>query len=287
MTTSKALADPAGPEPGRQDRQVDLQAGAVLADWLSDHPIVARELEEAGQARVHYRELDAREQAARAAATDAARRAASVSTKVDPAGQRVMHPLLGGALVAGLVTLDIFPLNWAAQAFNMDAAASWLVTLILLAASVAAMGGLELTRPHHRRHMLLASGLVIACVALVLLRTEFIAVVTSEALSDAFLQSLLLTAISAGLVMSGSMVLSRTRSLRLARAHAASRRAQRKAEAADTAKALAEERLHRHLGALRQMLVPWALSSPAPAGVDRVSWTAALDRVVRQLFTGL
>ena len=285
--TTKALADPAMPEPGHSEQDIDLQASAALSEWILVQPTVARELEEAGQARVHHRELEVRAQAARVTASGAARHAASIATKLDPSGRRALHPLVGGLLVVGLMILDIFPLNWAAQAFNLDASASWLVTAILLAASVAAMAGFELTMQHHRLRALLASGLVVVCVALVLLRTEFLATVTDEKASDAFLQSLLLTAISAGLVLSGSMVLGRTCFLRQARALAAKRRALREEESASAAKALAEERLHRHLGALRQILIPWAISSAAPVGLDRVSWVAALERAVLRLFAGL
>lgn len=285
--TGKALADPHDQESGRSEQTIDLHASAALADWLREHPVVARELEETGQARIHLQEVDVRGRVADAVAADAARRAASTAMKLDPSGHRVLHPYVGGALVGGLVILDILPLNWAAQAFNLDTGGSWLVTTIMLAASVAAMAGLELTREHRRRRIALLSGLLLVCAALVLLRTEFLTVVTGETVSDAFLQSLLLTAISAGLVLSGSMVLGRTCSLRLARTHAATRRARREADAKIAARALAEERLQRHFGALRQMLIPWALSSPAPTGIDRVSWTAALERAVRRLFAGL
>jgi hypothetical protein len=285
--TSKALAESNDLEPEGSDLTIDARASAALSDWLREHQVVARELEEAGQVSIHRQEVDARAETAEAAADDAARRAASTAMKLDPGGYRVLRPFVGGALVTGLVILDIFPLNWAAQAFNLDASASWLVTIILLTASVAAMAGLELSRQHRRRRVVLMTALLIVCVALVLLRTEFLAVVTSATLWDAFLQSLLLTAISAGLVLSGSMVLGRTRSLRLASARAVARRAQREADAARIAKSLAQERLQRHFGALRQMLIPWALSSPAPKGIDRVSWTAALERAVRRLVAGL
>jgi hypothetical protein len=285
--TGKVIAEPSETDPESSDQGIELQASTALSGWLSEHPTVARELEEAGQAGIHLQELDTRGQAAEAAAEDAARHAASTVVKVDPAGNRVLPPWLGGALVAGLVILDVFPLNWAAQAFNLDASASWLVTVILLAASVAAMAGLELSRHHRRRRAALICGLIIACTALVLLRTEFLTVVTGETISDAFLQSLLLTAISAGLVLCGSVILSRTRSVRMARARAAALRMRREAAAAATARLLAAERLQRHYGALRQMLILWALKSPAPAGVDRVSWIAALERAVRRLFAGL
>lgn len=285
--TGKAIAEPDESDFENSGQDIDHLASSALSGWLSEHPTVARELEEAGQAGIHLQELDARGKAAEAAAEVAARHAAGTAVKTDPGGERVLAPWLGGALVAGLVVLDVFPLNWAAQAFNLDASASWLVTVILLAASVAAMAGIELSRHHRRRRAALIAGLVVACVALVLLRTEFLTVVAGETVSDAFLQSLLLTAVSAALVMCGSVVLGRTRPPRMARARSAARRMQRDAAVAARARMLAAERLQRHYGALRQMLILWALNSPAPPGVDRVSWTAALERAVRRLFAGL
>ena len=72
--------------------------------------------------------------------------------------------------------------------------------------------------------------------------------------------------------------------LSLSRSRAAARRAQQAAAEARAAQSQAADKLQRHIGGLRQMLLPWALRSAAPAGVDRAKWAAALERAIRQLF---
>jgi len=47
---------------------------------------------------------------------------------------------------------------------------------------------------------------------------------------------------------------------------------------------LASQKLQRHIGAIWQMLLPWALGTTAPAGVDRAKWAVTLEQSVRQLF---
>jgi hypothetical protein len=44
-------------------------------------------------------------------------------------------------VVTALLAFDAIPLNWAAQAFGLASAATWLVTVIMLAASAGAMAG--------------------------------------------------------------------------------------------------------------------------------------------------
>ncbi len=274
------------PAPQHVVQTLDLQAGAALSAWLSDHPGAARELEEAAQARMHLQELDARASAAHASAADAERRAASTVIKLDPAGHKALHPVAAGFLLTALMLLDVLPLNWAAQAFDLPSGGSWLVTSILVVGSIAAMAALELTRQHQQRRGLLLAAIGIACLALIVLRTEYLTTVRLTGLTDALLQSVLLTAISGCLILCGSMILSRTRLPRMARAQSTARRARRAADDRAAARTLAAERMQRHFGALRQMMIPWALSSPPPAGVDHVSWTAALERAVRGLFAG-
>src|SRR6202012_877694 len=119
-----------------------------------------------------------------------------------------------------LVVLDAIPLNWSAQAFGLDSGGTWLVTLILVIASVGAMLGLELSRSHPRRRGLLAAVMIVGYVALLGLRTDFLITVAGEPFLIALLQSAMLTAISAGLVLCGSAVLARTRSLTLSQSRA-------------------------------------------------------------------
>ena len=158
------------------------------------------------------------------------RRKARVSGLIDKHnldGRRTLAFWLGSAIVIALVVLDAIPLNWAAQAFDLNDADSWLVTLILLAASIGAMAGLEATRHDARRHTALAAVMLTAYAGLVALRTSFLVTVAGEAIAAALLQAVVLSAISAGLVFLGSAVMARTRPLRLSRALAAARRARR------------------------------------------------------------
>jgi hypothetical protein len=289
VTTVAGADGPAGPDRPEHEHRgpvLDAQASAALSVLLRDHPSVAGELEEAVRAHTHL--LEVRQRAARAAsaATEASRRVASLAAKLDPSGHRVLGFTAGAILVTVVILLDAVPLNWAAEAFGLDAMASLLVTGILLLASVAAMAAIEMTRHGQRRHIVLAV-LLLAFLALVILRTEFLTTVAAEAWPAAVLQSVLLSAISAGLVLCGSAIIARTRHLSLTRARVAARQARDAAAAAQQAERRASDMMERHMGALRQILIPWTLGSPAPDGAGQASWVAALDRAVRALFPGL
>jgi hypothetical protein len=284
--TVTAFANSGEPEHGRSDPELETLAGSTVSGWLHARPAVAGELKETIRAHTHVQELRRRADDAASAAEEAEEHAASRTTKLDPAGHRVLGLLAGTGLVVLLIVLDSIPLSWAAQAFGLDAAGSWLVTAILLVASIGAMVGFEVTHDDARRRALLATVTAGAYIALVVLRTQFLTTVSGASVPAAVLQSVLLSVISAGLVLCGSAVMARTRPLSLARARAAARRAQQAAAATRAAVRNADDRMQRHLGSLHQMLIPWALGSVAPDGVDHASWAAALDRAVRALFPG-
>ncbi len=267
---------------------LEAAAREALARWLDDHPEADGELEEASRAHIHLQELEVRAAEAARAAADTARRAASLAAKLDPAGHRILGFAAGALIVATLTVLDGVPLNWAAQAFGLNAAGTWLITGILLVASVGAMAGLEVTRADSRRRAALVGVLMVTYIALLVLRMQFLTTVAGESLTAAALQATLLTGISAGLVVLGSAVMARTRSLSLARACAAARRSRQAAEACQAARRLAAEKMQRHLGALRQtLLLRLSFGPAAPAGAEHASWAAALERAVRALFPGL
>lgn len=268
----------------RADAALLASATATIKRLLDEHPVVAREIKAILRTRVYLQELTRRSDEARGQAADAEQNESNLAVKLDPAGHRSLSFGLGATVLVSLVTLDAVPLNWAAQAFGLNSAGTWLVTFILVAASVGAMLGFELTRGNARRRAVLAMVVLAGYLALLGLRTEFLTTVAGDSLLIAFLQSGLLTAISIGLVWCGSAVLGRTRSLGHSRARAEARRAAQAAEEADGARLRASERLARHLGCLHQMLYPWALSSAAPEGVDHAKWTAALDRAIHLLF---
>jgi hypothetical protein len=129
--------------------------------------------------------------------------------------------------------------------------------------------------------------MTVAYLVLLVMRTDYLATVAGAALATAFLQALLLTAISAGLVLCGSAVIARTRPFRLSRARAVAHRARQTVVANQDAAQQATERMERHLGALRQMLVAWALGSAGTADTDHATWAGELERAVRGFFPGL
>ena len=279
-------------EPGsgnaRDNRHADpilqAEANAALERWLQDHPEIEGELKETVRAHIHFQELEARTREAERMLQTAEQRYATLQTRHDVAGHRIFGCTIGLALVVALVVLDAVPLNWAAQAFGLDSGGTWLVTCILVVASVGAMVGFELTSGHPRQRSLLAAVVGVAYLVLLGLRTQFLTTVAGESTAVALLQSAMLTAISAGLVLCGSVVLARTRSFTLSHSLGIVRRARRDAATARIAQGLASQKLQRHIGALWQMLLPWALGTAAPAGVDRAKWAVALRQSVRQLF---
>jgi hypothetical protein len=271
-------------KPAQDPAVLRTRATATILGLLDEHPAAIREIKETLRIRVHAKELTLRSDAARRVAEDAELRESVLAIKLDPGGRRVLGFGLGATAVTALMVLDAVPLNWAAQAFDLDPSGTWLVTLILVAASTGATLGFELTRGNRRQRSALAVAVSIGYLALLGLRTEFLITVASDPLLIAFLQSGLLTAISAGLVWCGSAILGRTKSPAHSRARAGARRTARAADDARAAQAQAEELLARHVGSLHHMLYPWALSSAAPDGVDHAEWTAALDRAIRVLF---
>jgi len=278
------FAEHGEPEPSRDDSMLEAQANAALERWPRDHSEVEADIRDTVRVHIHYQELQGRTHEADKAVQDAEQRHATLATRVDPAGHRILGFVTGAALVAVLVVLDAIPLNWAAQAFGLDSAGTWLVTFILVVASIGAMLGFEVTRGHAKRRGILAAVVTVGYLALLVLRTEFLTTVAAESFLVAVLQAAMLTAISAGLVLCGSAVMARTRSFSLSRAHDAVRRARQAAAEARAAQNRAAEKLQRHIGALRQMLLPWALGSAAPDGVDRAQWAAALEQAIRALF---
>ena len=279
-------------EPGsgnaRDNRHADpilqTEANAALERWLQDHPEIEGELKETVRAHIHFQELEARTREAERALQTAEQRYAILQTRHDVAGHRIFGCTIGLALVVALVVLDAVPLNWAAQAFGLDSGGTWLVTCILVVASVGAMVGFELTSGHSRQRSLLAVVVGVAYLVLLGLRTQFLTTVAGESTPVALLQSAMLTVISAGLVLCGAAVLARTRSFTLSHSAGIVRRARRATAAARIAQGLASQKLQRHIGALWQMLLPWALGTAAPVGLDRAKWAVALRQSVRQLF---
>lgn len=275
---------PAAPEPPA-DTALDAHAADTITRVVHEQPAMAREIKATLRARVYAQEQGRRADAAEAKAADAEQRESNLAVKLDPGERRPLPFALGAAIVVGLVILDAFPLNWAAQAFGLDSDGTWVVTVILLIASVGAMIGFELTRGHSRRRGILIAVVTAGFLALLGLRTEYLTTVAGDSFPVAVFQATLLTAISAGLVLCGSAVLARTRSVLHSRASAVARRAARAAQDARNARYEAAAKLERHIGTLHQMILPEALRNAAPEGVGHAKWAAALEQAIRALFS--
>jgi hypothetical protein len=255
-----------------------------IAGWLREDRAAAEEHEEAMRAETHRHEMQRHMEAANRTLAEASARVSGLTDKLNLDGRRMLGFGLGSGIVLALVMLDVIPLNWAAQAFGLNSAGSWVVTMILLAASVGAMAGLEARRHDARRYTALVAVTLTAYAGLVALRTSFLVTVAGEAVGAALLQAVVLSAISAGLVFLGSAVMARMRPLRLSRAIAAARRARQAFEASEAALRQAEERLHRHRGVLRRQLIRQPLYSTVPPGVTHGDWVAALEQALHAQF---
>jgi hypothetical protein len=283
IDTTTEHGDP-NPDPERVGSTLQDHATATIKRLLEEHPAMAREIRETLRTRVYLQELMRRTDQAEQTQADAEQQESNLDVKLDPAGHRTLSFGLGATIVVGLVVLDVYPLNWAAQAFDLNQAGTWLVTFILLVASIGAMLGFEITRGHPRRRGVLTGVITAGYLALLGLRTEYLTTVTGDSFKIAFFQSALLTAISAGLVLCGSVALARTRFLHHSQARAAARRAAQAADGARAAQLRAADKLQRHIGTLHHMLLPWALSSAVPEGVDHAKWAAALEQAIHALF---
>lgn len=81
------------PEPDPYEPQVpdlEAQARAALEHWLKDHPEVTDEIKETVRAHVYLKELDRRADEAEQAKQVAEQRDATLMTRQDPGGQRVL-----------------------------------------------------------------------------------------------------------------------------------------------------------------------------------------------------
>jgi hypothetical protein len=281
MTTSTDV-DHSRPDQA-PDPALDARAATSLGALFEARPALASDLEEAGRAQTHLEQERQREADARDALTRAEQHAAGMTARLNLAGHRFAGFTVGALAVALLLVFDAIPLNWAAQAFGLAAAATWLITGIMLVASAGVMAGLELTREDAGRRGVLLILLAAGFVGLAVLRTVFLVTVAGESLAAAILQAVLLSGISVGLVAFGSMIMARTRPLALARALAAVKRARRTAAACRDARRRAEETMQLHWAVLQRVVREWSIMSEVPAGASHADWISALERAMRAL----
>ena len=157
------------------DPALDARAAASLGALFGARPALAADLGEAGRALTHLEQERQREADAQDALTRAEQHASGTTARLDLAGHRFAGFTAGAVAVAILLVFDTVPLNWAAQAFGLAAAATWLVTGIMLVASAGAMAGLELTREDARRRGALLFLIAAGFAALAVLRTAVVA----------------------------------------------------------------------------------------------------------------
>src|SRR3984893_1840898 len=181
-------------DPGLQARATN-----TVTQLLQKHPRIAKDIRDTLRARVHLAELTDRADRAEKKEVDSEQHESNLHVKLDPGDRRTLGFPLCLVIVIALTVLDAVPLNWAAQAFGLNSAGTWLVTFILVVASIGAMLGFEITRGDPRRRGVLTAVVAMVYLALLGLRTEFLITVSSDSLPVAVLQSTLLTAISAGL----------------------------------------------------------------------------------------
>ena len=281
------MAEQAGSAvPGRHRSGVSAESFATVAvaAWFREDPRAADEHGEAARASTHRDETRRRMETAAGALADARARVSNLMDKDDLGGRKVFGFSLGVVIVLALTVLDAIPLNWAAQAFGLDAADSWLVTVILLVASIGAMTGLEMTRQDGRRRQVLFAIMLVGYGGLVALRTSFLTTVDGESFLAALLQALVLSAFSAGLVVIGSAVMARTWPLRLSKARAEELRARRVSEASNRSWRRADERFVLRYRGLRRQLALQPFYASVPAGVTHTEWVAALERALSAHF---
>ena len=172
----QADAEPTTPA----DAAPQAHATATIKRLLEEHPAVAKEIKDTLRTRVYLRELAGRTDQAEVLEAGTEEHEANLAVKLDPGDHRVLSFGLGLAIIVALVILDAVPLNWAAQAFGLNSAGTWLVTFILVVASIGAMLGFEITRGHPRRRGVLTAVVTMGYLALLGLRTEFLITVSSE-----------------------------------------------------------------------------------------------------------
>ena len=283
-----AQAEPTQADAEQQRADADLQAhaAATIKRLLEEHPAVAKEIKDTLRTRVHLRELAGRTNQAEVNEADTEQQRVQPGRQARsrrPPGPRLRagprhrrrpgHPRcrpaeLGRPGVRPQLRRDLA--RHVHPGRRVRSGRCWASR-----SPAATRGGAACS----------SAVVTVAYLALLGLRTEFLITVSSDSLPVALLQSALLTAISAGLVLCGSAVLARTRFLSHSRARAAARRAAQAADDARAAQRQAAEKLQRHIGSLHHMLLPWALRSAAPEGVDHANWDAALDQAIRALFS--
>jgi hypothetical protein len=265
------------------DSTLDIDTSAELRAWFAS-PSVEAKFSEAFQANARLQQEQQREAEAARAAERAVRRVNDLITGLELGENRFIAFPFSTAIVAFLLLMDVIPLNWAAQSFGLSTTVTSIFTAILVAASGGAMAGIKLTRKNPRGRAVLLALIIAAYVALISLRTQFIVTVLSVSVLTAILQAVLLNAVSAGLLVCGTMVMVRTRPPKVERAIGDVRRARRRLEMQRAARKRADYSMQEHWAVLQDMLRRWTISSGITFSVSEVDKVDALERALLDLF---
>ena len=277
--TVAAPADPAIPE--RPDPE-HLAVGR-RSPWLREDQAAAEEHEEAMRADSYQHEMRRRMDAADRARGAARARLSGLIDKHNLDGRKTLAFWPGSAIVTALVVLDAIPLNWAAQAFDLDERRQ-------LAGNTHPAGGVHRGDGRAGRgppglpplcyprsgHRLCRSGRAPYFFPDHGGRRRYRRRPAAGCRAQRDL---------AGLVFLGSAVMARTRSLGLPGPWPprAARAAHQPGERAAWRRA--DEKLERHLGVLHRQLVRQPLYAAVLSGLTHAEWVAALERALRAQFT--
>jgi len=84
------FAEHGEPEPSRDDSMLEAQANAALERWPRDHSEVEADIRDTARVHIHYEELQGRTREADKAVQDAEHRHATLATRLDPGGHRIL-----------------------------------------------------------------------------------------------------------------------------------------------------------------------------------------------------
>jgi hypothetical protein len=194
---------------------------------------------------------------------------------------RRIPTILGAVLLVLLAVSDVVPMYWAAEAFDVSALGTIVVTAILLAATIGAMWAIE-TASAHRRAVL--AGMVIGYLALTVLRARFL-LVTGSSLDAAALEALFLAGLSVGLLAFGSAVLARTERPSVAAARRAWRVADGELRTAEADLLVVRREADHAAEVVCQDVRLYAMAATPPEGVAQHTWVAALLAAVEEMLT--
>jgi hypothetical protein len=224
------------------------------------------------------------------AAKDAATDTATVrhGSDSEPGLDQELSRTLASVIAVLLAGVDAVPSYFTAQAFGLDQTATLVITMLLVAALGAVMWLLSLfsARRQARAGWIVEVVLGIGLVMMMILRAQFLAATSGSSPATALMQAGALTAMTGGLVAVGYIVLERRKPKVVAVAERTG--GQRRVTAAETttvAKRLRANADDARRG-LDNYIVPHALKTNPPEGLDHHRFVAALRAVVLDLLVG-